>query len=524
MKLGIGIGCLALLAGGCGDRNEFWDQPSAGIAPAFGLQSSVVVLDGPADRALVFRSRGGELVRTSLKVGRNIVASAISSDMHRVALLAAGEQIQDEPDDPKPQLTIVDAPPGAEPSVRTFPLKAPRTGLVLDPRGEFALVHATPSTQGSSQLAENPNELIFVNLIDGSIVTRSLRSFGSKPQRFTFTPPLGLPGGTRRLLIVETEQDLTLIDLAHLDRPEITVRLTSGQDARVVQPAGVAFDDGDPARDDDTRLAVRTQNGSDVVTITFRPAADAPSGFAPSINLASAGGVVSDLAFVQTDTGLRVAALVPSARKAVLIEPDTSRTVDVELGASLSRMSLAGGSTDAVSASAAGDVALLYGANGSSSVAFWSFRGAPSRPYRTVEILPLSSPVSEVRSIAQLPGKRMAIGNGSLFVLDLEQRTASPLSTQSGSSVTIAPDGGRFWVYNAGVSELARFEVADLGLTRVQLQRTLQTVFDVETEGGGRSLFAFDLTGTGALTLIDALAPDPARQVHQAGLFLMDAP
>ena len=523
MKRGLlGVGCLALLA--CGDRNEFWERPAFGPSQTFGLQSSVVLLDGPADRALVFRARGGELLHTSVPVGRNVVATAVSTDLHRLALLAVGEAVQDEPDDPTPQLTVLDATPGAEPTVRAFPLAAPHSGLVLDPRGEFAVVHASPSAQGSVQLAENPNELIFVNLGDGSIVTRSLRSFGGKPQRFTFTPPLGLPGGTRRLLIIETEQDLALIDLAHLDRPEITVRLTSGQDARVVQPAGVVFDDGDPARDDDTRIAVRTQNGSDVVTLTLQPVDGTPNGYNPVINLASAGGVVSDLAFVQTEAGLRVAALVPASRKAVLIEPDTSRTIDVDLGASLSRLSLSGGSPDAVTASAAGDVALLYGADGSSSVGFWSFRGAPSRPYRTVEILPLPSPVSEVRTIAQLPNARLALGNGSLFVLDLAQRTASPLSTQGGASVLVAPDGGRFWVYNAGGSELARFDVAGLALARVQLQRTLQTVFDVETEGGGRSLFALDSTGAGALTVIDALAPDPANQIHQAGLFLMDAP
>ncbi len=523
MKLRATFACIGLLAG-CGDRNEFWDQQLPQQAQTFGLQASVVALDAPADRALVFRSRGGELLQQSLPVGRNVVATAVSTDLRRLALLAAGDSVQDEPDDPKPQLTVLEAAPGAEPAVRTFPLAAPHSGLVLDPRGEFAVVHASPSAQGSVQLAENPNELIFVNLSNGTLVTRSLRSFGGKPQRFTFTPPLGLPGGTRRLLVIETEQDLALIDLAHLDRPEITVRLTSGQDARVVQPAGVVFDDGDVSRDDDTRLAVRTQNGNDVVTLTLLPAPETPNGFKPVINLASAGGVVSDLAFVQTDAGLRVAALVPSARKAVLIEPDTSRTVDVDLGASLSRLSLSGGSPDAARASAAGDVALLYGANGSSSVGFWSFRGAAERPYRSVEILPLPSPVSEVRAIAQLPNARLALGAGSLFVLDLAQRTASPLSTQSGAVVHVAPDGGRFWVYSAGGSELARFDVAGLGLSRVQLQRPLQSVFDVETEGGGRTLFALDVQGAGSLTMIDALAPDPSRQVHLAGFFLTGAP
>lgn len=514
---------LALGALACGDRDEFWDKPLTSAQPV-GLAGSVVMLDPVADRAIVVRTRGNELVRQTVPIGRNLIATAVSPDQRRMALLAAGDFLRDEPDDPPPQLTILDSAPGVDATSRVFPLDAQHSGVVLDPRGDFAVVHAAPNAQVQNQLAENPNELIFFDLKTEQRVTRSLRSFGGKPQRFTFTPPLGLPGGTRRLLIVETEQDLALIDLAHLDRPEITVRLTSGQDARVVRPAGIAFDDGDPDRDDDTRVAVRTQDGRDVVTLTMLPDPEAPNGFKPVINLADAGGPVSDLAFVQTDAGLRVAALVPSLRKAILVEPDTSRSIDVDLGAALTRMSLAGGSADASTASAAGDVALLYGANGSASVGFWSFRGAPERPYRTVEILPLPSTIVEVRALADRPNARLAIGANSLFVLDVEQRTASPLTTQGGARVHVAADGGRFWVYTAGGTELARFDAAGLGLSRVQLQRNFFHAYDVESEGGGRALFAVDETGPGAVTVIDALNPDPARQLHMAGLFLTDAP
>lgn len=525
----LGTSLLAFAAYGCGDRNEFWDKPldvSNRKDQVIGLEGSVVLVDAPADRAIVLRRRGGEIVRQSLPVGRNLVATAVGLDQRRVALLVAGEPVQDEPDDPRPQLTVIESAPGADATSRVFPLDAPHSGVVLDPEGEFAVVHAAPNAGASNQLAENPNELIFFDLRtgDGARVTRSLRSFGGKPQRFTFTPPLGLPGGTRRLLIVETEQDLAFIDLAHLDRPEISVRLTSGLDARVVRPAGVVFDDGESTRDDDTRIAVRLQDGGDIITLTMLPAPGTPNGFTPFVNLASTGGKVSDLAFIQTDAGLRVAALVPEARKAVLIEPDTSRALDVDLGASLSRMSLAGGTKGATTASAAGDVALLYGANGSASVGFWSFRQAPERPYRTVEILPLPSAVGEVREVAGRPNTRIAVGAGNLFVLDLEQRTASPLTTQSGSLLHVAADGGRFWVYNPRGSELARFDSSGLGLSRVQLQREFSVAYDVATEGGGRALFAVDATGPGSVTVVDALNPDPAAQLHAAGLFLTDAP
>lgn len=510
---------LSLIA--CGDRDEFWETPIES-AQVIGLEGSVALIDAPTDRAFVLRRRGDALVRQVVPVGRNLVASAVTPDRRRLALLVSGDAVQDEPEDPAPQLTILDAPAGRDASVRVFPLEVQHSGVALDPRGEFAVVHAAPNGTSGWQLTENPNELIFFDLRSGAQVTRSLRSFGGKPQRFTFTPPLGLPGGARRLLIVETEQDLALIDLEHLDRPEISVRLTSGLDARVVRPQGVVFDDGDPRLDDDTRIAVRVDGGGDLITLTMQPAANTPNGFTPFVNLASVQGAISDIAFVQTDAGLRVAALVPSARKAVLVEPDTSRTVDVDLGASLSRISLAGADPNATTASAAGDVALLYGAE--SSVGFWSFRQAPERPYRTVEILPLPSAVNAVHTLEGRPNARIAVGRGSLFVLDLQQRTASPLTTSANAQLHVAADGGRLWVYQPNGTELAAVDAVGLGLARVQLQRSFSSVFDVANEGGGRSLFAIDAERGGSVTVVDALNPNPAEQLHAAGLFLTDAP
>ena len=271
----------------CGGRDAFWSAEASATAPTYALESGVLLLDAPADRVVAVRVRGRELVTRSLPVGRNVVASMVSDDGRRALFLATGDSVRTEVDDPGPQLAIVDAAAGENASVRTIPLAAPHSGLALDPLGDLAVVHAAAG--GAAQLAENPNELVFVDLHTGATLTRSLRSFGGRPQRFTFTAPLALPGETRRLLIIETEQDLALVDLAHLDRPEITVRLTSGQDARVVQPVQVAIDEGDPTRDDDTRLAVRTQNGSDVFALTLAAAPGTPNGFTPLINLASGG-------------------------------------------------------------------------------------------------------------------------------------------------------------------------------------------------------------------------------------------
>src|SRR5207302_515301 len=108
-----------------------------------------------------------------------------------------------------------------------------------------------------------------------AVTPRTLRSFGGFPQRVSFTSPLGLPAGPRRLMVVETDQDVALLDLDNLrsaqQRPEITVRLTSGSTAVQNRPGGVVVDDGDPARNDDARIGIRLENGPSVVTLTLVP-------------------------------------------------------------------------------------------------------------------------------------------------------------------------------------------------------------------------------------------------------------
>jgi hypothetical protein len=158
----------------------------------------------------------------------------------------------------------------------------------------------------------------------------TLRSFGGRPQRFTFTDPLNLPGGTRRLLVVETELDVAIVDLLRPETPEITIQLTSGQDTRQLRPAGVVVSDGEAARSDDARIAIRLANDNTVLLAQMVPAEGRD--FRPDLNLIDVGGVAADAAFVRTDGGaLALAVLVPQRATAVLIDRDVVRMLPMRL-------------------------------------------------------------------------------------------------------------------------------------------------------------------------------------------------
>ena len=121
---------------------------------------------------------------------------------------------------------------GVDPELTaTFELSDPLSGLVVDPRSQFALVYAAG---GDTAFVQNPNELFVVSLDKapgaGNPAPITLRSFGGRPERFTFTPELAVPGGPRRLLVVQTDRDVGLLDLSDLEKPDITIRLSTTGD------------------------------------------------------------------------------------------------------------------------------------------------------------------------------------------------------------------------------------------------------------------------------------------------------
>ncbi len=76
--------------------------------------------------------------------------------------------------------------------------------------------------------------------------------------RLVFTDELEMPeGGARRFLIVRTDRDVTLLDLEHLDRPEVTLVYSESQATTPPPPLQVVCDDGDPDDPTDALLAVR---------------------------------------------------------------------------------------------------------------------------------------------------------------------------------------------------------------------------------------------------------------------------
>jgi len=526
---------------GCGDRPAIYDDENL-VVRAVGMDSQVALVDDGAHRVVLLRPGADRsLTRISVPIGERVVRAEVSTDGKRLFVLSAGDLTRRKASDERPSLTVIE---GRE--SRRYPLESAHSGLSIDPEGRWVALSAAPASAGGGVLGgglvENPNEIVLVDLaapIETAVTPRTIRSFGGLPQRVTFTPRIGLPAGPRRLLVVESDQDLSLLDLDNVravpQRPEITVRLSGGGSAVAHRPGGVVVDDGDPARGDDARLGLRLDDSPSVVTLTLGPTppgtvtedpGQIPNDFAPLVNLADVGGIPGDIRFVRTDVGLRLLALVPSTRTAVLVDPDTSVASTVDLPEPYAKISLV---TSVVGAGTGGtDTTLLYGGAGgqaSRGVAFWSLGRATGKPYRSVDVVSLQASIG---GVVDVPPPRpqlkvlQATGANSFYVLDLARRTASPLLTQGAASLVVSRDGERLWAFVPNTTQLARVALGDLHPVPLPLDRPIAAVFDVLTEGGGRTLVAMDSRGAGGVTLLDALAPDTAAARSYYGLLLED--
>lgn len=524
----IAVAAAALAVAGCDSEPDVWDTLVESPVRALGLSGSVALIDPTAERVMMLAVEEDlTLAPTSIYIGPGFVAAAKTPDDDRLLVLSRGVVPRLEAIDEGPTLRVLrgDTEPGL---VATYPLSDPLSGLAVDPAGQLAVVHPDETDVA---FVQNPNELSVVDLSRPPGAENptpiTLRSFGGRPQGFTFTDPLGLPGGTRRLLVVQTDRDVALLDLANLSIPEITIRLTS--DATPRRPTGITVSDGAPDRDDDARIAVRTESEPEVIVVDLAavPPEDVgttPQTFRALPNVVYVGGIPSDIAFVATDGGLRLAALVPSAQTLALIDPSTGSIDAIDVGAPFERISVV---TDEVGATGTGsDVALLWSTS-SPQVALAALGGAVGTPYRAIERLDLATPVAAVTSVAA-PNQRLRVLTGTqgdeFVVLDLLARTASPLVASTGATLDASPDGQRAWLTSPDQAAIAQVDLTSLHPQNFALSHGAFAALDVNRRGGGRAVLAIHDIGAGSLTVLDALRPSLTTAREYAGVLLGDLP
>jgi hypothetical protein len=520
------VGSFALA---CGGRPDAWDEPFEPGA-VVGLQTSVAVVDPELDRVIMLESPSHLGLRsTVLPVGRDIVAAVPSPKNDRLLVLSKGVQPRLNKGDEPPSLTVIDTIPRPK-LAQTYALDDPFGGLSLDPEGRWAIVYA------GEGIVQNPNEIILVDLENpaSDVVVKSIRSFGGRPVGFTFTSELAIAGTEpRRILVVHTEQDFTLIDLADLDAGEITVHTPTNAQGLPSTPKQIVFHDA--VDGSDPQIAVSFTNNPDVFLISIVPN-DGENAFYPEVNSIEVGGTPSAIEFVETDDGLRLAALVPTAQQAALVDPATSAVDLVPMPAAFTGIARV---TDSFEAPSNGDVALLWSSN-VGRVGIWHLDTAIDTPYASIETFNIAVGVSRVLDV---PGPeqgacleasecfaeyKIVAGTGpqDFYLLDLNAKEASLMVNNGANlSLSLSPDGERLWAFAQDGTSFAQVAFANLHPSTLTVEAPIRGVFDVgrpnrTSENGDTARSAIVVhSGEGlGVTVFDALEPDETVTRFYRGL------
>jgi hypothetical protein len=529
-----------LFAAGCGDRSDAWSAPfdpayepsdapadptdptdASGSLLVRGLTGSVALLDPALNQVLMFTSPAKlELATTRLPVGRDVAQFKSSAARDRLFVLSRGVTPRYKSSDEAPQLLVFDG--GIAPKqLAQYTLQDPYDLLEADPLGQWLIVH------GSEGLVSNPNELILVPLPQANDTTDSLKqvsktlsSYGGKPKRFVFTSELTMPAGDRhRLLIVEREKDLAIIDLADLDAPEITVGLPQDGKGGYESPSDVVYHDG-IAGEVNAMLAVQLADDSNVYILPLKEPEDDVHAFSLGTNLVDVGGTPSKLAFVNTrkDGGLRLAALVPSKKSAKLVDPSSSKVTDVALPVGFTQIRRI---TSDVSSSGQ-DIALLYGET-TNTIAFWQLGVTIGTPYLSIDAYDLGIKVGQVFDVPldEFADRKILAGSGAtpqFYVLDLSERKSFPLDALTNLTLNLSPNGQQLWAFQRSAKGFAQLTFDPLQPSSLYTEKPIAFVHDFATEFGEdeRSALALHILpsqshSTIAATLFDGDDPNTAQ-------------
>lgn len=207
----------------------------------------------------------------SFKVGRSPYSALASNDGQRVFVICHGAEEGEvrQSDVEEESLHVVD--PGAEEQV-VYTLASPFNALSESASGRWAVLFFESMVPGT-----NPNLLAVVDMTQPPSETnptiRSIRTLGSIPLGVIIAEDISvsIDGAVveKDFALILSNSYITLFDLEHLDRSEITVPLVvpeEGIDVVPVEEDVIIFNDPEGTR---SRIILRSNNSSDVFSITF---------------------------------------------------------------------------------------------------------------------------------------------------------------------------------------------------------------------------------------------------------------
>lgn len=502
-----------LAAASCREPDAQWNDAPSTLAPV-PVGSSLLYVDVAHHRAVRVDLASPDAPATSTPVGHGAVLAVAREGTvmgaARDEALVLSRGLRGEPG-VAPEAGALTAIPGSG-APRRYELGSPFNALSQTPDGRFAFAYFTTDRQ-ADRLLFNPNEVAVVDL-DAPAgarnpVRRTVRSFGGIPNGVVFSPPMRIQGETRTLALVLSDAYVSIVDMAHLDRSEITVRLTLPEDARAIRPEQALFDV------EGATIYLRARSSDDLYVLRLNPVtADGPTGndFRPTLNQLAAGRAPADMALFGAADARRLLVVSPGSSDARVIDSLANTTVTIPLEAPADRILVFDGAAprDATVRTRA----LLYAATGTGrAVSFVELDDIESRRGQNVETVQVGR---QVVSALPLPERGVVMlghpssgAMGQLSLLDLAHRTVSPIFAEVALEGTqFDRDRAALWVAPQGNPRVGYIDLQTFRPGEVRLDAPVSQVLPLRN-----GVAAVHASAAGWVTLLDATSPrrDGAR-------------
>lgn len=424
MKVRIALFAVLLVpAFGCDDGTEFW-RPRNQLLPLVALDDQVAFVERSSHTAFLLDPADPALVPRRVSVGQGAATASKRNGKNQLLVLAKGIRGSASESEVPAELDIVDGPTA---TATAYPLTGRFDAIAQSDDGRFLVLHHSPGAPASDTGLFNPNEMTLVDLVPAGspaapvLTAKTIRSLGGVPSGVRFSPSFAFTLGPRTLAVVLSQNYVTLLDLDHPDRGEVSVPLCPQSSGCTLTPTQVAFDP------DNFNIYVRVTGAKDIYQIHLTDTASTASAsndFVASLSMLAVGAAAHDMALYGAGKGgTRLAVAAADAKQLVVIEPSTSRAVTVNTVIPVGRIVLFKSSTQKQQA------LLLDPVYGATSVVFADLEQVESTGGLAMSDYALGAAAAEVhplvdQGIVVLVASRMT-GSAAITVVDLATRSFS---------------------------------------------------------------------------------------------------
>lgn len=323
------------------ERPITWERERDVLGP-IQLKNQIAYIDSALDRVTLIDLALDTPHISTARIGRNAMHAMPSFDRHKLFVISRGEEaIVKGQIDQAPMLWALDTENSdAEPIA--YEIGSPFDRLAISPDNTFALAYFSAAGPDAAGFFRNPNEIAVVDLTRppgaDNPTLKTIRSFGSVPEGVTLSPPMTVSGTleARTFAYILSENQVTVLDMAHPSRREISIRLDLG--GAPVLPREVVF------AKTTASAYVRSDNARDVLQILLEPTAQATpdsNDFRPVLAELGAGGGPTDIAVYDDENGERyILAATPNTGEVVVIHADTAQFRSVPVSDPIDRILL----------------------------------------------------------------------------------------------------------------------------------------------------------------------------------------